>query len=557
MKKNIFLLFLAIIALASFLRLWQLGVVPPSPDWDEVALGYNAHSIFLTGKDEYGKSFPVVLRSFDDYKPALYAYLVIPSYRIFGLNTFAVRLPSALFGIFTVSATFFILRRLFALYGVPIIKKQINPDYFASLVAFLLAVSPWHIQFSRIAFESNVGLSFNVFSILFFVYGLKRPMALLLSALCMALAIYVYQSEKVFTPLLFILLVCIFRSELLKLPKKYLVTAVFVGLLAIIPMVHYIVTNTQSLTRARGVSVFSADHQFLGDYAKRNIVNIEKNDLAGKIFDNRRVLYAKFVIANYLSHFNLYWLFISGDEARHHAPEMGLLYLWELPFLFIGIYTLIFSKVDRRIKYLIFGWFLITPVPAAFTTGVPHAVRTLNFLPTFQIFTAFGLWQFFVWMRSRHLLYKLIFVSGLFGLSVFNFTYYLNQYFVQQNFYHSEAWQYGYEELIQYVKSVEKNYDKVVVSNEPHLDQSYMFFLFYLQYSPNRYQEEAGNASGGFRETHSFGKYEFRPINWDEEPNNNRTLYIGRPKDFEFKAARIIKTINFLENKPAILITEK
>src|SRR5271170_7064405 len=83
-----------ILVLGLALRLWQLGAVPPSPDWDEVALGYDAYSIMHTGRDEFGAFLPSVLRSFDDYKPALYAYLAIPTVAVFGLTTFAVRLPS-------------------------------------------------------------------------------------------------------------------------------------------------------------------------------------------------------------------------------------------------------------------------------------------------------------------------------------------------------------------------------------------------------------------------------------------------------------------------------
>ncbi len=84
-NKTVKILLILIIFLASFLRLYQLGEVPISPDWDEVALGYDAHSIIQTGRDEFGNFLPVVLRSFDDYKPALYAYLAIPTISIFGI----------------------------------------------------------------------------------------------------------------------------------------------------------------------------------------------------------------------------------------------------------------------------------------------------------------------------------------------------------------------------------------------------------------------------------------------------------------------------------------
>src|SRR5438128_1362742 len=97
------------------------------------------------------------------------------------------------------------------------------------------------------------------------------------------------------------------------------------------------------------------------------------------------------MISGYLAHYDLKWYFVKGDLERHHAPDMSLMYLWELPFLLIGIYYLIFGEFSGKAKLLLFSWVLLAPVPAAFAYGVPHAVRTLNFLPTFQIFTSVGL----------------------------------------------------------------------------------------------------------------------------------------------------------------------
>src|ERR1700722_9638666 len=111
-KKITFSLLLVILVFGLFLRLWQLGAVPISPDWDEVALGYDAYSIMHTGRDEFGAFMPVVLRSFDDYKPSLYAYLAIPTVAVFGLTTYAVRLPSVAMGIVGILAFYFLVREL-------------------------------------------------------------------------------------------------------------------------------------------------------------------------------------------------------------------------------------------------------------------------------------------------------------------------------------------------------------------------------------------------------------------------------------------------------------
>ena len=68
MKRSIFLL-LAIIVVAAFLRFWQLGKTASSLTWDEVAWGYNAYSLGIDGKDEFG----------DQLANGVYIYRVISS----------------------------------------------------------------------------------------------------------------------------------------------------------------------------------------------------------------------------------------------------------------------------------------------------------------------------------------------------------------------------------------------------------------------------------------------------------------------------------------------
>lgn len=548
MKRTIVVLSF-IVLIASVLRLWNLGNVPPSPNWDEAALGYNAYSIMLTGKDEYGNKFPMVLRSYDDYKPALYAYFIIPFIKIFGLEVFGVRLPSVIFGILGVLATYFLVKEIFS-------EKKL-----AYISSFLLAISPWHIQFSRIAFESNVGLAFNIFSVLFFLKGLRKPVFLILAFVIAAANLYIYQSEKVFTPLVFLALALIFRNQIFKLPKKYLLTSLILGAVIATPLILYTFTNQDALARAKGVSIFSGQTEFLKESAFRIAESKEKNDILGIIFNNRRVVYAKEIISGYISHYNLNWLFIKGDIARHHAPFMGLLYLWELPFFFFGLYNLVFGNFDRKAKLLILAWFLIAPIPASITSGVPHAVRTLNFLPTFQIFIAIGLvFIFRIISEMKYKIFKIhlkyFAVSLYFLFIMFNFFYYLNQYFVQLNYFTSLDWQYGYKQAIEEVRKLDNKYSKIVVSNTPYMDQSYMFFLFYLQYSPDKYQNESQNASGGFDETHKFGKYEFRPINWNKEIKKRTTLFVGRTQDFPPVHLGHVKTINFINGTAGIKLVE-
>lgn len=287
-NKTSFSLLIVIVLLAAFLRLWGLGSVPISPDWDEAALGYNAYSLLHTGKDEYGQFMPIVMQSFNDYKPALYAYFIVPLLPIFGLDTFAVRLPSAIFGIITVLATYFLVKDLFAR-GVKNNKGRQYTEAVALLTTLLLAISPWHIQFSRVAFEANTGVAFNVLSVLFFLKGLKRPWLLFVSVTFMALNLSVYQSERLFMPLLALALVIIFRKELFALPKKYLIGALVIGVLVMSPLLYYMTTNQHVLARAKGVSVLSQQTPSTEEIAKRYLYDNKHDNVWGSIFHNRRV----------------------------------------------------------------------------------------------------------------------------------------------------------------------------------------------------------------------------------------------------------------------------
>lgn len=544
MTKKIFIFLILIIIIASGLRLWKLGEVPSSPDWDEVALGYNSYSIMQTGKDEYGEFLPIILRSFNDYKPALYAYLDMPFIKLLGLNVLAVRLPSAIFGILTVFATYFLIKQLF--------KKE----KLALLSSFLLAISPWHIQFSRIAFEANVGVALNVFGTLFLLKSFKKPRLLLLSAIMFGLSLHTYQSEKVFVPLLILILVFCFRGELFRISKKYLYLSLGLFILILLPLLLFILTNKDALSRATTVSIFS-NNSIIQENTDKIAVDRSRKDFLGLIFDNRRVEFVKHIVGGYLTHFDPNWLFVRGDIARHRAPGMGLMYLAELPFLLIGIYMLLFGNYGKSVKFFVFFWLLIAPIPASVTNDVPHGVRTLNFLPTLQVLTAIGLISFLSWLfkiRGKLMIkYPLIFLFTFFSL--FNFYYYLNQYFVQQNYFHAKYWQYGYENIVKYLSGAHKDYNKVIVSNTATMDQSYMFLLFYLKYDPRKYLAEGGTMTGQIEDMHKFSNFEFRKFNYYDE-NEKNILLVGSTFDLP-EVFKTVHEVNYPDKTLAIKVVEK
>jgi hypothetical protein len=332
--------------------------------------------------------------------------------------------------------------------------------------------------------------------------------------------------------------------------------AFIIGLLTIAPL-FTVLFNKTAMLRLRGTSSFTDQTGLLA----RNISKLEQDqasgDKVGELLDNRRFIFAKTIFSGYLSHFSLKWLFLTGDNPRHHAPDMGLLYPWELPFLLFGILMLLRSKTHDRTTKLLVGWMLIAPIAAAPTTGLPHAIRTLVFLPTFQIFTAFGIIEAVQQCihtckdRKKYVAMGLMLIVS--SLITMNIAYYLAQYFVVMNREYSEYWQYGYKEAVAYTESVKNSYDKIVVSTG--LEQSYMFYLFYTQYDPNKYLSGGGTKSGGFAENrNSFGKYVFRPLDWKNETFDGKTLYVGSPSEMPHGNNM---HVTFLNGAPAIEIKDR
>ena len=190
-----------IIILAIFLRFWGLNILPPSLNWDEVSIGYNAYSVLKTGRDEWGELMPLSFRAFGDYKLPAYVYLDIPFVYIFGLNEWGVRLPSALLGVGLVILTYLILRSL----------TNVRTAVWGALV---VAILPWTIILSRIALEANLALFLTLWGFYLFILGLRKNKFLILSAIIFGLTVFTYNSSRIVTPMIILLLGIIYFQKL-------------------------------------------------------------------------------------------------------------------------------------------------------------------------------------------------------------------------------------------------------------------------------------------------------------------------------------------------------
>lgn len=544
------ILFFLILFLAFFLRFYKLGVNPPSLDWDEASTGYNAYSLLKTGKDEYGNFLPLSIRSFDDYKPPLYVYLTVPMIALFGLNELSVRLISAILGFLTVPLVFFLTKEL--LKDIKLLnEKKVFLESTALLCAFFIAVSPWHLQFSRAAFEGNIGLFFAILGFWLFLKALKKPFFLLLSVLAFSLSTYSYHSFRLIVPLfLFLLFLLFFKKTLID--KKVALISLIIYFLATFPV--YKALAFDSSARFSMVTIFNGP-ELLSKSIERTILDQNNFDKIGQIFHNRRLVYLQETAKGYLDHFNPIFLFISGDSGRqHHAVNMGMLYSWELPFVIIG-FVFLLNNLNRKTLSLL-GWFVLSPLPSALTTGTPHPVRAIGMLLAFHVATALGVLILFLWLKklkSKALKsFLIIFITITF---LFNFSYYLHQYYVHTPVEYGDFWQYGYKDLFLKLSIIDKNYQKVVVTYK--YDQPYIYYLFYNKIDPTWYQNNWDYLGTGQTERFKrvIGKYEFRNLNFGVDKNLKNTLLVGTKDDFP-RDVKPIDEIRYLDGSTAFEIVK-
>lgn len=533
-------LLIVVVFIAVILRFYQLGVNPPSLTWDEASIGYNAYSILKTGGDEYGTKFPLSMRSFDDYKPPLYIYFTVLSVGIFGLNEFSVRVPAAIIGVLSVIAIYFLVKEFLQKW------EEKTRESIALSSAFFLAISPWSLQFSRAAFEGNIGIFFLMLGVLFFLKSLRHGKIILFSSIALVLSIYSYHSFRLLIPLLLFFVTLFFWQEILR--KKVIFIIFFISLtLLTLPVYFSFLKAQDSGSRLSMVTIFS-DPSIIESSIKRMDYDNNKNQI-GDIFHNRRIAYTLAIAKGYFDHFNPDFLFFHGDGGvQHHAVDMGMLYLWDLPFIMVGLYYLL-NRRDRYIGVL-FLLFLLAPFPSAITTGTPHPVRAIALMPGFHILAAVG----FVAVSIR-LLSKKYLIGAIILFLIANFMYYLHQYYVHTPIEYGYFWQYGYKEAVSFAKENEGKFDRIIMTYS--YDQPYIYYLFYNKIDPVWYQKNWDYNKTGLTDRFKrvVGKYEFRNIDYSRDSALQNTLLIGTPDEIPVNA-KVIEIVKFPDGKVAFRIAK-
>ncbi|OGG00030.1 hypothetical protein A2153_05785 [Candidatus Gottesmanbacteria bacterium RBG_16_38_7b] len=539
-NKNLFIL-IAILLLAGFLRFYRLGSLPPSLYSDEAAQGYNAYSLFNSGRDEHGRFWPVSLRSFGDWKPPLPTLLMIPVIAVNGLNETSVRFPGAFLGTATVYLTYLLVKILLINFS--------GKNKIALLSSFILTVSPWHILQSRAAMLVMVALFFLMLGTYLFLKGNRRMIYFLFGVFFLTLSVYAYYGLRLVTPLIFIIL--LFLSPRFFYRKTWLLSFLIIFSVILPLIIGYLNNPDVIFGRARTISVFYDQGVNLRLWELTTQDGLSSDPLITRFFHNRWYLYGKQIVNNFFSHFDGRYLFLAGDQSQpFKIPGQGILLFIEVVFFPSGLYFLIKKNLSRN--YFLLFWLLISVLPAALTFMVPSSNRSFNAVFPYAVIISIGIY-FLASLLNSKLTSSLITM-----LYLINFLYFMNSYFLLLPRDNSSIWNYGWREAVTYVKKLEKQYDNIIISDVNGMP--YIYFLFYNQYDPAQFQKEAVRSYAadrfGFEHVESFSKYIFQyefDVKLARQNKTADTLYLV-PADFVPEGEKFGQSVYYPNGKAAIRI---
>lgn len=542
--KYSLILLLCIFLLAAILRFYKLGSVPYGFYQDESAIGYNALSILQTGKDEYGKTLPLYFKSFGDYKLPIYIYATVPSIMLFGLNEFAVRFPSAFFGFLTVIVFFFFV-------------KELTKNQTLSLVAtFLLSINPWHLHYNRATFEVSICLFLFVLGTWLLLISFRKKIAglFLLGTVCFILNLYTYNLTRLLASALYLYIILFYRKQFIKTRKSELAATTIVSLILLVPFVSTLLTSGGA-SSAKGTFLLTSSAVQAPLLELRSYM-LHTPSLFSKLFFNSLILSFWQFLQNMVSYFSVPFFFTSGSaHGNHGIGTVGQFYLVELPLMVYGIYTIVRQKLTYG--YFLIGWGILVIIIASLTRDVPHATRSFFLLVPLVIFSAAGFLSLLHFLKKINPKIRYLTTALLVFVFAYNILYYFTSYYIRFPIAYAKSWRSEDKALTEFIKEREGNYDTVVFDKKAGF--VYTSLLFYLPYPPASFQQSVKREpddTEGFSTVTSFGKYEFRDIDWEHELTNKNALIITTKENLP-EGVAVLKTFTYPRRPIVLSVKEK
>ncbi len=295
------LIFVLILIVFAFTRLYNLAGVPQGINLDEAATAYNAINIAGYGVDRYLNPFPIYFLNFDGGQSAMYTYLGAILVKIFGYSLFLIRIPAVLFGLLTL------------IFGT-LLAKEIGGKRFSVLIALLITICPYFLMASRWGLDCNLMLGLFTVSIYTLLKAIKcgKIKLYILSGILFGLTLYTYALSYIIIPLVLLgIVIYLIYTKKLNI-KQFLAFSIPLFVLAI-PLILVVLINAGIINEIK-TAFFTIPKMEDTRISEISIVNI---------FENIKN------IGNYLT----------NDPLIYNAfPRFGTLYLFSIPLVLLGIF---------------------------------------------------------------------------------------------------------------------------------------------------------------------------------------------------------------------------
>ncbi|OGK26722.1 hypothetical protein A2954_07080 [Candidatus Roizmanbacteria bacterium RIFCSPLOWO2_01_FULL_37_12] len=402
-KKILFVLFFLFISI----RLPFLDQINLLPDERDIAL--SGWSIAQTGKDLFGKPFPLVFENISPNNPlfaiyfAAFWFLLIPI-----KSVFLARLP------------FVLVSSLLVFVSFQIVKILTNNDKKALLTTIVLCFSPWIFHITRLALDIPLAMVFLFTGILYYLEKRKFSALMLLF-----LASFTYQGFRLLIPFLLIYLELFFLIK--QKSWRYFVFNSLKNLLFVILLVliaSYLEPNI-SKNRLSEIIFFNNEKNAQAVYFKR-ITSIASPEIA-RIFDNKLTVSLEEIFLNFTKGLDLSYLFKNGDYSPINGNASTGQYLFVfIIFYFLGIVYL--GKKGASFDTYLLGFIPLGMVPALLSShGISFSIRGVLSSFGFSYLLSLGIIYFFQLVKDykfKKFYFLVIGTVFLINLSYFIYGYY-------------------------------------------------------------------------------------------------------------------------------------
>lgn len=361
-------------------RFISLGTVPTSLSHDEVDLIIQAHSVRLTGKDLSGSWSPLSLLPNDALMAELAPIINLPALSLLPNSLFSAHVTTALFG---------------SLYPILIVILLISwgmSNRVAWLSGFLLALSPWHLLFSRTTLEQPTSLFFYTISWIFIspLFAKKnlksQVLALLFFVASYLIGFYTYHGYKFALPLLTVL-VTVFNYAKSTNPKK---TSLLVLILIFITSLYFRTYLYQDIySNRQSEIIFLEQSRFTKSVDQDRSLSL-LSDRLNELFVNKPIAMLRLASEKYFSLLSPEQLFLQGEKnGVFSTGRTGYLYTFLLPFLLIGLVRMLMS--GKRVELLLLSLLVISPLATVLHKNGSFAFRSGIFIALLTITSAIGI----------------------------------------------------------------------------------------------------------------------------------------------------------------------